>query len=192
MKHLAKITFLFVLVLACACEQNQISKQQVKTLDSLSGSINSAIKALQKTDSSDLNKTLLVFNQYTQFINSKLNDTISKNEAIELAAFAESGEALALFQQNKINLINRLKLIDSQIQKLNSDIQLKTMNSDLIKKYLNEEIREAYKTLPLAIEQEKLYYTNYQKLKQSFFKVEEIIKSYNQQQLPTIIPNPNN
>ncbi len=192
MKDIAKIiAFFIVLVLANACGINNISKQQIKSLDSLNGVINTAIINLQKIDTLQFKKALTQFDEYAQFINSKLNDTLSKNEAIDLKNFFESGEELKMFHQNKINLLSRLKIINTQVSHLCADISNKVISTQEANIHFKNEVSEANRLAPLAFEQEKLYYLNYQKLNQSIQKVEEIIKRYNQNQLPIVIANPN-
>jgi len=192
MKNIAKIiAFFIVFVLASACGINNVSKQQIKSLDSLNGVINTAILSLQKTDSLQLKKVLTRYDEYAQFINSKLNDTLSKSEAIDLKIFFESAEVLKRFNNNKINLLSRLKLINTQVSKLSADIANKAISTQEANIHFKNEVSEANRLTPLAFEQEKLYYLNYQKLNQSIQKVEEIIKQHNQNQLPIVVENLN-
>lgn len=181
------ITCLLISVLLFSCEQNNLLKQQVKTLDSLSGAINSAALALKETDSSNVKALLSTYQVYTQFINTSIKDTISKSQALDIKSFYESGEALQVFLKNKSALSARLSLLNTQCMRLSEDIRLGEMSSKESTKYFNYETVESIKVIGEVFKQQKIYYSNYEKLLQTIPNIEKIIKSYNNNQLPTII-----
>jgi hypothetical protein len=181
------ITCFFIFIIVSSCNQNNILKQQVKTLDSLSGVINSAAMALKETDSSNIQALLITYQIYSQFINSNMRDTISKSQAMELKSFYESGEALQVFLKNKSTLLSRLNLLNTQCMRLSDDIRLGEMNSKESTKYFNYETVESIKVIGEVFKQQKIYYSYYQRLLQSISNIENIIKIYNNNQLPTII-----
>lgn len=193
MKQAAKIlSALLIIFLSQACGLNDLSKHQIKTLDSLGGAVNAATQTLQKNDSTAINKLLKTYQIYAQFINTKLIDTLSKSEAIEISGFFESGESLLAYMSNRTKLLNRLKLINNQTQKLSKDIQNHAIDEEQAEVYFQNEINEAGQVIPSVMNEQKLYYTNVQKLTASTHLVKEIIKQHNQQQLPIIVDTQNN
>lgn len=193
MKQAAKIlSALLIIFLSQACGLNDLSKHQIKTLDSLGGAVNAATQTLQKNDSTAINKLLKTYQIYAQFINTKLIDTLSKSEAIEISGFFESGESLLAYMSNRTKLLNRLKLINNQTQKLSKDIQNHAIDEEQAEVYFQNEINEAGQVIPIVMNEQKLYYTNVQKLIASTHLVKEIIKQHNQQQLPIIVDTQNN
>ena len=193
MKLAAKIlSALLLIFLSQACGLNDYAKQQIKTIDSLGGAVNTAIQTLQKTDTSNLSNLLHSYQIYAQFINTKLNDTLSKSDALEVKGFFESGESLLTFESNKNKLLQRLNVLNNQLSKLSSDIHNHAISEEQAEQYFQNEMREAHQVLPMILDQEKLYFTNLQKLSASMHLIKEIIKQHNQQQLPFIVETQNN
>ena len=185
------IAFTILIFLESACGTTSISKQQIKTLDSLNGAVNTAANALRRTDTISLNKVLDHYFQYKQFINAKLQDTITKSEALDLKVFYNSGEALLNFNKNKLVVLTRLNLLNTQTEKLTKDLIDGHLNEVERKKYFNLELAEANKEIQLAFALEKEYILNFEKFTQSLKAIEDIIRRYNQNQLPTIIKTAN-
>ena len=185
------IAFTILIFLESACGTTSISKQQIKTLDSLNGAVNTAANALRRTDTISLNKVLDHYFQYKQFINAKLQDTITKSEALDLKVFYNSGEALLNFNKNKLVVLTRLNLLNTQTEKLTKDLIDGHLNEVERNKYFNLELAEANKEIQLAFALEKEYILNFEKFTQSLKAIEDIIRRYNQNQLPTIIKTAN-
>ena len=76
------ITNIFFLVLFTSCTENKEQIQNRKTVDSLSGVLSTVISVSSKTDSVQLNKALLKFNNYNQFVKRIVKDTFSKGKLL--------------------------------------------------------------------------------------------------------------
>jgi hypothetical protein len=82
-------TTVLLAVLFCFgnCDKTSVYEQNTKTLDSLSGAINSVMKELSGIDTLSLQKHVSRFVWYKQFIRQNVNDTLNKPEADQLQQF---------------------------------------------------------------------------------------------------------
>src|ERR1044071_6025964 len=119
MKIMGYICCLLWIIFLESCNHNDLYTQRSKTLDSLSGAINSMVGELNKTDTVALEKSILRFNYYKQFIQQNIHDTIEKNDADNLQHFYISGHNLESFASNRKTIIARAKLVNTQLEKLN-------------------------------------------------------------------------
>ena len=104
-----------------SCNRNDVYAIKIKTLDSLSGAVNAHAKEIEKVDTIILAKAILRFDQYKQFIQQNVKDTITKSEADFIQQFYTSGKSLTSFDLNRRSLKARTSLINSQLEKLKSD-----------------------------------------------------------------------
>jgi hypothetical protein len=111
-----------------SCGKISVYEQKAKTLDSLSGAINSSIKEIQNADTLTLQKAILRYSWYKQFVEQNVNDTITKSEADNLQKFYTSGTTLENFSSNRKVILKRAVLINTQIIRLSDDIKKKSVN----------------------------------------------------------------
>jgi hypothetical protein len=174
-------------ILTQSCGVSQLAKQQIKRLDSLSGSVNALRQSMNKIDSLELSKTVTLYRNYASFIQSKVNDTLSKEEALQIKAFFDSGTALENYAANRPLMENRLTLLSKQLSDLSKDIQAQALSDLSADRFFQNEWQQVNNLLPQVLAQEKLFYLNTQKLTQSMPAVMEIIRKHNKQQLPIVI-----
>ena len=174
-------------ILTQSCGVSQLAKQQIKRLDSLSGSVNALRQSMNKIDSLELSKTVTLYRNYASFIQSKVNDTLSKEEALQIKAFFDSGTALENYDANRPLMENRLTLLSKQLSDLSKDIQAQALSDLSADRFFQNEWQQVNNLLPQVLAQEKLFYLNTQKLTQSMPAVMEIIRKHNKQQLPIVI-----
>lgn len=180
--------FLCFLLFVCgACHKTDVYAEKTKTLDSLSGAINSMANELTKVDTIVLKKSVMRFIWYKQFINQNINDTITKLEADNLQNFYLSGQNLENFALNRKLILNRAALINSQIVKLEEDIRSKALNEELASKFTNNEKAAAGKLIEEGYRQQKLYHAGQKEFTNSLRGVELLIRSRNSGELPTIV-----
>lgn len=182
-----KICFLLALALIQACSKTDIYEEKAKTLDSLSGSVNSMVRALEKIDTISLKKYVTRFTHYRQFIRTNINDTITKGDADHLRDFYTSGESLAHFEKNRRAILSRAELINSQLLKLAADIKTRAMDAEQIARHTAIEKKEAGKLMETAHQQQKIFYAGVEEFRNSLKAVEMLIRSRNHGELPVII-----
>jgi hypothetical protein len=182
-----KICVLLPLVLLESCNKTNIYDQKAKTLDSLSGAINSMVRELTGVDTIILQRSVTRFNYYRQFISQNVTDTVDKNEADNLQHFYLSGKNLENFQLSRKSILERAGLINVQLVKLTTDIKNKSLTEEAILKYALQEKNETAKLIELAYQQQKIFHTGLEEFKNALRGVETLIRSRNNGELPTII-----
>lgn len=170
-----------------SCKHNDVYAANVKALDSLSGAVNALIKEDLKTDTVILAKAISRLEQYKQFVQQNVKDTLTKTEADFLQQFYASGNSLQSFERNRRSVKARVNLINSQIDKLKHDASAKVISEEKLIEFTNTEKKEANRLIEAGHNQQQLFYTNLQEFKTALKGVEELIKARNNGQLPTII-----
>jgi hypothetical protein len=170
-----------------SCNRNDIYAAKIKTLDSLNGAVNAHSKEINKVDTIILAKAILRFNQYKQFIQQNVNDTVTKSEADFIQHFYASGKSLESFNLNRQSLKARTSLINSQLEKLKSDAKNNLLPEDKLIEFTDLEKKEANALIEASNSQQQLFYTNLQEFKTALQGVEILIKSRNNGQLPTVV-----
>jgi hypothetical protein len=170
-----------------ACSNTGAHSQQLKTLDSLSGTLNATIKELEKTDTVLLQKAVTRFAHYRQFIQQSINDTIAKADADNLQQFYSSGGNLEVFQSNRSSLLARAHLVNSQLLRLSADVKSNAVNAEQAQRFILQEKNEAANLADLGSMQKELFYSGLEAFKASLRGVELLIKSHNHGALPTIV-----
>ena len=174
-------------MLMLSCNQTEKYNQKTKTLDSLNGALNLKVRELQKTDTAILQRCILRYNYYRQFIKRNINDTLNKNEADDLQHFYASGKSLENFWNNRFTILSRASLINSQQNKLSADIKNQTIEIKEAERFLYREKQATAELIDAANEQQKIYYTGLEEFKTSLKQVENLIRQRNNGELPTII-----
>jgi len=170
-----------------SCNRVDIYAVKIQSLDSLSGAVNSSAKEVDKTDTVILDKAISRFNQYKQFIQQNVKDTLTKVEADFTQQFYTSGASLENFATNRRSIKARMNLINSQIEKLKTDAKNRSITEEKLIEFANQEKKEAGNLIEASQKQQQLFYTSLQEFKTSLKGVEDIIKARNNGQLPTII-----
>ena len=182
-----RICFIVTCVLLQACNKTDTYGQQVRTLDSLSGAVNATAKELEKTDTVILQKAITRFAYYRQFIQQNINDTIAKNEADNLQQFYVSGKNLEIFQANRMSLLARARLINSQLLKLTADVKNNALSTEQATQFILQEKNEAARLTDLGSSQKQVFYSGLEEFKNALRGVEQLIRSHNNGELPTIV-----
>ena len=177
----------FMAALFPSCRHNDFYADNIKALDSLSGAVNALVKEDLKTDTVILAKAISRLEQYKQFIQQNVKDTLTKIEADFLQQFYASGNSLQSFELNRRLVKARVNLINSQIDKLKHDASAKVISEEKLNEFTNTEKKEANRLIEAGHNQQQLFYTNLQEFKTALKGVEELIKARNNGQLPTII-----
>lgn len=184
LKNLLIIGFIFLFY---CCSNNNIQAKQIKSLDSISGALNLKLTELQKADTVILVKALTKFSNYNQFIKQNINDTVSKKEADALQHFILSGTNLENFFSNRASILARGKLVNSQLNKLISDIKENVIDQNQSSEFTIIEKEQANDVIQKSYIQQQAFQTYLQEFKNALPLVEELIKNRNNGQLPTII-----
>ena len=169
-----------IIVLFGSCRNSDLYDQNTKTIDSLSTVVNILQEEFLKTDTVLLKKSVACFNDYKQFIQQIIIDTISKQEADNLQRFYNSGIGLADFTTNR-------QLIFEQLKKLTADTKENVFDVDQMKLYTLTEKQECSKLIDLMYSQQKLFYTRMLEFKISIKDVDVLIMKHNNGELPLII-----
>lgn len=170
-----------------SCGKSSEHEKMLKSLDSLSGALNQKLTELRFVDTVILQKAIVKYNNYKQFIQQNVNDTISKTEADHLQQFYNSGKNLIEFDENRKAIIARGNLINSQLNKLVIDAKENDLATEKLKEYTLQEKLQAEQLIKDTFSEQQLFNANLQEFKLSLFGVEELIKSRNNGQMPTII-----
>jgi hypothetical protein len=179
---------LFVLpFLFSSCLKDDASEKVLHSLDSLSGALNLKLKELQQVDTVTLNKALLTFTNYKQFISQNVNDTVKKEEGDQLQRFYSAGKKLETFTGNRRALIARSNLINSQLAKLTADLKNNSADEEKVLVYLDQERSGADEIVKSTLGQQQAFQASLEEFKISLSGVEELIKAHNGGDLPTII-----
>ena len=181
------ICFISAILVFGSCNKTDLYGQKTKTLDSLSGAINSMLQELKNVDTISLQKSLTRFNWYNEFIRENIHDTITKDEADNLRHFFTSGKDLENFSRNRKLILKRALLINSQLQKLTEDIKNKSLSTEQMSSYSHNEMNESTKLIEMGYEQQKLFHSRLEEFKNSLKGIELLIRSRNKGELPTII-----
>lgn len=170
-----------------ACNKSDVYTEKAKTIDSLSGAINSMANELSRIDTLLLRKSISRYNWYKQFILQNINDTITKAEADHLQHFYASGKNLESFILNRKLILERAELINSQLEKLAEDLKTKKPDKELVSKFAAFEKSESAKIIEAGYQQQKLFHTGIEEFTNSLKGVELLIKTRNNGELPTIV-----
>lgn len=181
------IIIFFAGVLFQSCNRVDIYAVKTQSLDSLIGAVNSSTKEVDKADTVILEKAISRFNQYKQFIQQNVKDTLTKTEADFMQQFYTSGKNLENFSVNRRSIKARTGLINSQIEKLKTDSKNRSVPEEKLIEFTNREKKEAANLIEASHGQQQIFYTSLQEFKTSLKGVEDIIKARNNGQLPTII-----
>ncbi len=175
------------MLLFLACNDEDVYNQKAKTLDSLSGVVNLVVKELKKSDTVLLQKAITRFSHYKQFIELNVNDTISKNEGDNLKHFYSAGKSLENFLDNRLALLTRASIMNAQLIHLTNDTKQKAIEIEQLSAYVVREKTEINAFIELTSQQQKIVYSALEEFKSSLNGVEQLIKSRNNGELPTIV-----
>lgn len=181
------VTVLVLIVLSISCSRTETYRQYAKSLDSLSGALNQNTEALRKLDTTLLQRALTRYYQNKQFILYNCKDTLSKAEADALQQFYAGGKNLELVKVNREALLMRSTLINTQLDKLRADVKNNSLNSEGVSTYLATEKEEIHRTIQLGNAQLKLFYSSMEEFRLSLREVDQLIRSRNKGQLPTVV-----
>ena len=177
---------LFLLSLI-SCTNSAAYEQKSHMLDSLGGAVSNLAAALQKHDSTELRKYIDQFGYYSSFIEASQFDTIGKQDADQLQDFYRSGNALKKFLENRAALLARVALLNSQYRRLAEDIRNHSISIEEADSYVLKEKKEAAYVVEAGNQQQQLFYRSLEQYRLSVRDVQQIIKRYNNGQLPTIV-----
>ncbi len=178
---------LFCTLFFSSCTNSNEQAKQIKSLDSISGALNQKVIELQKIDTLILEKALTKFNNYKQFIKQNINDTVTKKEADAVQQFFASGTILENFFINRKTILARAQLVNTQLTKLMLDINQNTIEQKQLQEFTFAEKEQANDVIQKSFLQQQLFNTNLQQFKNALPLVEELIKTKNNGQLPTIV-----
>ncbi|MBI2720734.1 MAG: hypothetical protein HYX39_01030 [Bacteroidetes bacterium] len=178
---------IIVFFLFHACIKNDVYEAQLKSLDSLSGALNQKLAELKQIDTVILKKAIIKYSNYSQFIQQNVNDTLSKQEGDQLQQFNVSGKNLSDFSENRTIILARGSLLNAQLNKLMLDVKAHSNEEEMIYKFYAEEKQNAEKLIKSTYGQQQLFQSNLQEFKLSLTGIENIIRSRNNGQMPTII-----
>jgi hypothetical protein len=178
---------MIVIFLFFSCTKNALYESQLKSLDSLSGALNQKLAELRQVDTVILKKAITKYNNYRQFIQQNVNDTINKEEANHLQQFYSSGKTLEDFAGNRTTILARGSLLNSQINKLVRDIKEQAIDEEKLEQYASGEKQQSQELMKASYKQQQLFEASLQEFKLSLRGIEALINSRNSGQMPVII-----
>lgn len=181
------IVWLVCVFLFGACNRQNIYDEKAKTLDSLSGALNAAIKELRAPDTVSLQKASKIFEHYKKFIRLNVSDTIKKADADVLKHFYASGTNLTGFSGNRYSILERARLVNMQLVQLTADARNRSLESEQLVKFVEAEKAEANALIERSSQQKRMFYSAMEEFKSTLAGVEQLIKSRNNGELPTIV-----
>jgi hypothetical protein len=180
-----------VLVLMAAglarCGKADMHRQRQSAVDSLTGAVSAVSSALKNIDTVQLQKAMLKFGYYRQFIRQNIHDTLQKAEAGQLQHFYQSGNALGNFFENRRLILARANIATSQFKKLSYEISRHTFDITQADVFVANERIEAARLLQAGNSQLRGYYERLETFRLSLHEVEKIIRSHNGGEMPVII-----
>ncbi|MGZ4095925.1 MAG: hypothetical protein ACXVNQ_06105 [Bacteroidia bacterium] len=176
-----------IILIFSSCTQNAVYESQLKSLDSLSGALNLKLTELRQVDTVILNKAISKYNNYRQFIQQNVNDTVNKEEANHLQQFYICGKNLSEFSDNRSTILARGSLLNSQINKLITYVKEKAVDEEKLIQFSSQEKQNAKDLIKASYEQQQLFQANLQEFKLSLSGIESLIRSRNNGQMPVII-----
>jgi hypothetical protein len=182
-----KFIFLILLIAFSSCLKNAESDQQLKSLDSISGALNQKLAELKQVDTVILQKAISKYNNYRQFIQQNVNDTVNKNEADHVQQFFVCGKNLLNFSENRKSILARGSLINSQINKLITDAKENSLDNEKFVQFSAQEKNNAEQLIKNSYGQQQLFQANLQEFKLSLSGIEQLIRARNNGQMPTVI-----
>jgi hypothetical protein len=183
-----KLTFfLLITFLFTSCLKNESYDKQIKSLDSLSGALNQKLIELRQVDTVILKKAITKYNNYKQFIQQNVSDTVTKIEADHIQQFFVCGKNLNDFYENRNSILARGDLINSQLNKLIHDAKENALDEEKLIQYSTQEKNNAEQLIKNSFGQQQLFQANLQEFKLSLSGIEGLIRARNNGQMPTVI-----
>jgi hypothetical protein len=134
------ICFLFLLVTSCGKKLN-LSKEK-KTTDSLKSELVKIASDFSRLDSSKITAAASEIKDYFNFINPRIKDTITRDEAAALSEFKNISKAFGKYIRTKKELARYYKFNLKQLEDLSFDMENGNIDvRDSALKYLNQEIK---------------------------------------------------
>jgi len=187
MRFVSFYILIAVLLFSSGCNNTAAYQNRKGTLDSISGAVNALAAELQRIDTISVQKQLLKFHYYQEFISRALPDTINKISADNLHRFISTGRQLNTFTANRRTILARVGLLNSQYRRLSADILNKRVSTTQLDSFLSHEIREAARLAENGRSQMQDYFKNAEEFRQLLREVEPLIRNYNNGMLPTIV-----
>ena len=175
------------LTLVGGCGNGAEYQKRKATLDSISGAVNSLASQLRNIDTAALDEQVETFEHYRAFISRSLPDTIGRNMADQLHHFFEAGDKMRAFRTNRRLLLSRASLSISQYQRLGADLIENNIPLEQLDLHLTDEVAQASQLVRSGQDHLRGYFSNTQEFRLLRKQVEQIIRHYNNGQLPTII-----
>jgi hypothetical protein len=188
MKHLIYILFVLALfILTERCGNQDTYRQKIRTLDSLGGAVNAMLGELQRTDTVMIQRSISKYGYYRQFIRQQVNDTLTKPEADVLQQFFSAGKRLESYSHNRLTVLARARLLNSQLVKLTADAREQAIDEESLSRFAQQEHMEAARLMRTGYEQQKTLYQAQKDFSNSLKGVEQLIRARNNGSLPTVI-----
>ncbi len=178
---------IIIIIVCTSCGNSSFNLEQGKLLDSLQTTLELHKIKLTQIDSTELQNALMKFENYQQFIKSNINDTLSKQDAYTVQSFITAGQNIKAFSINKINILSRINLLNSQLQKLSFDVKNNIYQNNQTIAFINNEKLAQIEIGKICTNEYVNYLRNIQQLKNNLFLIEQIILKHNNNELPKIV-----
>ncbi len=178
---------IIIIIVCTSCGNSSFNLEQGKLLDSLQTTLELHKIKLTQIDSTELQNALMKFENYQQFIKSNINDTLSKQDAYTVQSFITAGQNIKAFSINKINILSRINLLNSQLQKLSFDVKNNVYQNNQTIAFINNEKLAQIEIGKICTNEYVNYLRNIQQLKNNLFLIEQIILKHNNNELPKIV-----
>ena len=187
-----KMHFCFTIIFcAClflfSCKPSHLYDKQVGLLDSTKIVLQVKINELKKIETNIQQRGFSKYEAYKRFLNSNLNDTLTRIEATALQQFMSSGEIIRLYNESKTELIQQTETSIAQLQKLSSDLKENNLPPNQAQTYFDNEKNHADKLVGIIEKNIATVNVSLVNFKNSTQKTEELIMEINHGQLPSVV-----
>ena len=131
----------FLIMLFSSCNKKIDYSAQIKTVDSLKSELLSVTNEFNRIDSAKISSASLQIKSFFDFINPRIKDTISRQEAMALSEYKSISKALAKYSRTKKELARYYEFNVKQLNDLKFDLEQSNIeHPDSATKYLNQEL----------------------------------------------------
>jgi thymidylate synthase len=186
LKFLLFIPLCCLAVFCTSCKNSHGYEKYVKELDSLKVVVEQAIGNFKTVDSVAVYNASIKQQTYTQFINANLKDTVSKEEALNLRDFSNTGTGLQLYLSKRQQWLAEANNTVNQLHNLSHDLKNGSVETDEAVEYIHNEKQNSEK----IIEELKINTESVRAIMDTHAKTlpvaENIVKKLNHGSLPPL------
>jgi len=122
-----------------SCRNTHAYEKYIKELDSLKVVLQQSVDNFKTVDSAVCNQAYITQHTYSQFIESHLKDTVTKNVAENLQIFHSVEKGIESYVKHRSSWLNDAQLSINQLQTLSFDLKNGSIDAEEAIEFINEE-----------------------------------------------------